>query len=65
MSDSLYSSRVTLEQPGSLHRRAQLETGERFDMSVHGAIAAFYKLSPERATRSAAPPPHRSRARWR
>jgi hypothetical protein len=48
MSDSLYTSRCTLEKLGSLHRRARLATGETFDMGVHGPIVELFRLAPER-----------------
>ncbi len=48
MPDSLYTSRVTLDKLGSLHRRAHLPLGATADMGVHGAIVPFYKLQPER-----------------
>jgi len=49
MGEPLYTSRVTIEKLGSLHRRARLESGEILDMGVHGPIAVHYKLAPERA----------------
>ena len=48
MSEPLYTSRSTLERISSLHRRARLESGETFDLGVHGPIVALFKLSPER-----------------
>lgn len=48
MTESLYTSRATIEKLGSLHRRARLERGETFDMGVHGPIVALFKLQPER-----------------
>lgn len=48
MSESFYTSRSAVESPGSLHRRATLETGETFEMGVHGPIRALYRLEPER-----------------
>ena len=49
MAEALYVARARLENLGSLHRRAHLSTGERFDLGVQGPIAAFYRLVPERA----------------
>jgi len=48
MTEPIYTSRVTLEKVGGLHRRARLPLGFTADMGVHGPIVAFYKLSPER-----------------
>ena len=48
MAEPFYVSRSTIEKVGPLHRRAHLETGETFDMGVHGPVVAHYKLSPER-----------------
>ena len=48
MSEALYTSRCTVEVLGSLHRRATLETGQTFEMGVHGPIREFYRLEPER-----------------
>jgi len=48
MSEPFYVSRSTLERVSSLHRRARLESGETFDMGVHGPVVSFYRLSPER-----------------
>ena len=58
MTDPLYVSRSSLETAGHLHRRARLATGETLDMGVQGPVATR-----SRATRSAAPPRTRSRAR--
>ena len=48
MTDPLYTSRATLENLGSLHRRARLESGETFEMGVHGPIVELFSLQPER-----------------
>jgi len=48
MSEPFYTSRCTVEVPGSLHRTATLATGETFEMGVHGPIREFYRLQPER-----------------
>lgn len=44
MSDPFYVSRVTVEKVAGVHRRAQLPTGTRFDMGVHGPVKAHYKI---------------------
>ena len=44
----LYTSRVTLDKVGSLHRRAHLPLGTSVEMGVHGSIVPFYRLHPER-----------------
>ena len=38
MNEPLYTSRITLDKLGSLHRRAHLPLGTTVDMGVHGAI---------------------------
>ncbi|MBI1799496.1 MAG: hypothetical protein HYR73_07380 [Candidatus Eisenbacteria bacterium] len=48
MSDPLYTAHAELEKLGSLHRRARLETGETFDMGVHGPVVQLFGLQPER-----------------
>jgi hypothetical protein len=48
MSEALYTSHVTLEKLGSLHRRARLPLGSEADMGVHGPVVPFFRLSPER-----------------
>lgn len=48
MADALYTSRVTLENTGSLHRRATLPTGDAVDFGVHGPVMAHYGLAPDR-----------------
>jgi hypothetical protein len=48
MTEPLYLSRVTLEAPGMLQRRAHLPLGVVAEMGVHGPIVDFYRLSPER-----------------
>jgi hypothetical protein len=48
MADALYVSHVTLDMLGTLHRRATLPAGGTIDMGVHGSIAAFYRLAPDR-----------------
>lgn len=47
MTDSLYTSRCTLEPVGPLHRRARLGTGETIDMGVHGPIVELFRLAPD------------------
>jgi hypothetical protein len=48
MAEPIYTSHVTVRQPGNLHRRARLETGEQVDFGVHGPIRELFRLSPER-----------------
>jgi hypothetical protein len=48
MPEAIYTSRVTLELLGSLHRRAHLPLGVTADMGVHGPIVPYYQLQPER-----------------
>lgn len=48
MGEVLYTARATLEQLGSLHRRATLATGATCDFGVHGELMAHYRLAPER-----------------
>lgn len=48
MGDILYTARATLEQLGSLHRRATVATGASCEFGVHGELARYYRLSPER-----------------
>lgn len=48
MTEPLYTSRVTLDKVGSLHRRAHLPLGTTVDMGVHGSIVPFFRLLPER-----------------
>lgn len=48
MGDILYTSRATLEQLGSLHRRATVATGATCEFGVHGPLMRHYGLSPER-----------------
>lgn len=48
MNEPLYTSRVTLDKVGSLHRRAHLPLGTTVDMGVHGSIVPFFRLAPER-----------------
>ena len=44
MSDSFYTSRSTVEKIEGVHRRASIAAGTRFDMGVHGAIKAHYRI---------------------
>jgi hypothetical protein len=48
MADILYTARATLEQLGSLHRRATVATGATCEFGVHGALMRHYRLQPER-----------------
>lgn len=49
MAEPLYVCRCTIENAGSLHRRARLATGEAVDFGVHGPIQELFDLAPERA----------------
>ena len=46
--EPLYVSRVQVETPGPLHRRAHLALGVTADFGVHGAVREHYKLPPGR-----------------
>lgn len=48
MPEPFYVARSTIESVGSLHRRAHLETGETFDMGVHGPVVGLFRLTPAR-----------------
>ena len=48
MSEPFYLSRASIEKVGHLHRRARLESGETFEIGVHGPVVGLFKLSPER-----------------
>jgi len=49
MSEPFYVARSTVEKVGPLHRRAHLETGETFDIGVHGPVVELFRLAPPRA----------------
>ena len=42
--DPFYVSHVVVGKVEGVHRRAQVPAGGAFDMGVHGAIKAHYKL---------------------
>jgi hypothetical protein len=44
-SDPFYVSHVKVGKVEGVHRRAELPAGGAFDMGVHGAIKAHYKLN--------------------
>lgn len=48
MNETLYVSRITVDQLGSLHRRAHLPLGASADFGVHGPIVELFKLQPQR-----------------
>jgi hypothetical protein len=48
MSEPFYLARARVEKVGHLHRRAYLDTGQAFDIGVHGPVVGLFKLSPER-----------------
>ena len=48
MSEPFYVARAVIEKPGSLHRRATLESGPTIEMGVHGPVVSLFKLSPAR-----------------
>lgn len=48
MPEPFYVARSSVEKVGSLHRRAHLETGETFDMGVHGPVVGLFRLTPAR-----------------
>lgn len=48
MAEPLYVSTCTVDNAGSLHRRAVLATGETADFGVHGPIMELFNLAPER-----------------
>lgn len=49
MTEPLYVSRSTVVPVAPLHRRATLETGESFDLGVHGPVVELFRLAPPRA----------------
>ena len=46
--EALYVSKVTVDQVGTLHRRAHLPLGASADFGVHGPIVQLFQLQPER-----------------
>ncbi len=44
MTDPFYVSQVRVSKVEGVHRRAELPAEGGFDMGVHGAIKAHYKL---------------------
>lgn len=47
MSDPFYLTRAAVEKVEGVHRRVRLEAGPSFDVGVHGAIKAHYRLDAE------------------
>lgn len=48
MAEPFYVAHARVEKISGLHRRAHLESGESFDIGVHGPVVGLFKLSPER-----------------
>lgn len=48
MSEPFYVARATIRRVQGTHRRASIEGGPDFDMGVHGAIKAHYRLDDEK-----------------
>ena len=46
MAEPIYVARATVDNVGSLHRRAEVATGASANMGVHGPIQRHYALSP-------------------
>jgi hypothetical protein len=44
MSEPLYVARSKIEKVDGVHRRAHLESGQHFDVGVHGAIKKHFNL---------------------
>lgn len=47
MSDSFYTVTAGIEKMEGVHRRVSLPSGQQFDVGVHGAIKAHYRLDNE------------------
>jgi hypothetical protein len=47
MTESLYTARASIVKVEGVHRAVTLETGQVFDVGVHGAIKEHYKLDRE------------------
>jgi len=45
---SFYEAKSKVQKIAGTHRRVTLETGESFDLGVHGAVKAHYKLDNEK-----------------
>ena len=44
MTDTFYRATGTVRKIAGVHREAEIATGVRFDMGVHGAIKEHYRL---------------------
>jgi hypothetical protein len=44
MEGSVYTARATVRKIEGVHREAEIATGVRFEMGVHGAIKEHYRL---------------------
>lgn len=44
MSDLFYQARATVRKVEGAHREAEIATGVRFEMGVHGVIKEHYRL---------------------
>ena len=48
MSEPFYVARATVRRVEGTHRRASIDGAPDFDMGVHGAVKAHYKLDDEK-----------------
>jgi hypothetical protein len=44
MDAPIYRARAKVRKVGGVHREAEIATGVRFEMGVHGAIKEHYRL---------------------
>jgi hypothetical protein len=47
MSDAFYTVEAEIEKVAGVHRRVALESGQEFEVGVHGAIKEHYGLEKE------------------
>lgn len=47
MTEPFYTTKATVRKVRGVHRRAALETGETFEMGVHGPIREHYRIDAE------------------
>jgi hypothetical protein len=47
MMEPMYVARARVEKVAGTHRRLTLQTGEAFEVGVHGPIKAHFKLDAE------------------
>lgn len=47
MGEVFYEARAEVEKIAGVHRRVRLESGQAFDVGVHGPIKAHYGLEGE------------------